>query len=108
MGILIRGVDKMSQDEPLEILASRRDIEDKVSIQIHEYFFVKGIEYVKVSYGGEVRNLLVHSEIYPKGKSPYNQEIKKLPYIVIKNNVYPIDTFVTVGYRDDVEEVYGL
>lgn len=93
----------MGREEPLEILASRRDVTDKIPIQIHDYTFDEGIEYVKVSYGGEVRNLLVHSTVYEKGKSPYNQEISKVPYIVIKNDVYPIDTFVTVGYRDDLE-----
>lgn len=93
----------MGYEEDLEIIASRRDITGEIPIQIHDYTFEKGIEYVKVSYGGEVRNLLVHSTVYGKGKSPYNQEITKVPYIVIKNDVYPINSFVTVGYRDDLE-----
>lgn len=89
------------EEERLVILASRRDLEDKKSIQIHDYNYESGVEYVKVSYDGEVRNLLLHSTVFPYGSSPYNQEIDKVPYMVIKNDVYPISSFLSVGYDDD-------
>lgn len=88
-------------EERLEVLASRRDRENKKSIQIHDYQNEGNVEYVKVSYDGEVRNLLLHNTVYPYGESPYNQEIESVPYIVIKNDVYEISTFMSVGYNDD-------
>lgn len=90
-----------STKERLEILASRRDKNDKKAIQIHDYNEVNGVEYVKISYDGEVRNLMLHNTVYPYGESPYNQEIDSVPYVVIKNDVYEINTFVSVGYDDD-------
>ena len=89
------------QEERLEILASRRDINDEKSIQIHDYNMVNGVEYVKISVDGEVRNLMLHNQVFPYGESPYNQYINSVPYVVIKNDVYEISTFVSVGYNDD-------
>lgn len=89
------------QEERLEILASRRDVNDDKPIQIHEYNVANGVEYVKLSYDGEVRNLMLHNEVFPYGESPYNQEVDSVPYVVIKNDVYEIRTFVSVGYDDD-------
>lgn len=88
-------------DERLEILASRRDIKNEKPIQIHEYNMENGVEYVKVSYEDEVRNLLLHNTVYPYGESPYNQEIESVPYIVIRNDVYEIKSFISVGYDDE-------
>lgn len=87
--------------ERLEVLASRRDRKNEKSIQIHDYTSEGNIEYVKISYDGEVRNLLLHNTVYPYGESPYNQEIESVPYIVIKNDVYEIKTFISVGYNDE-------
>lgn len=89
------------QDEVLEVLASRRDMNNAKAVQLHEYNNENGVEYVKVSYDGEVRNLLLHNTVYPYGESPYNQEIESVPYIVIKNDVYEINTFLSVGYDDE-------
>lgn len=83
-----------------EIIGSRMDMKDEKPILILDYQYVNNIEYVKVSYDGGVRNLLVHNRVYKYGESPYNQEIENVPYIVIKNDVYELTSFVTVGYRD--------
>ena len=88
-------------EEPLEILATRRDVTGTKAVQIHEYHGDGEVEYVKVSYDGEVRNLLLHSTVYPYGESPYNQEIESVPYIVIQNDVYEISSFISVGYNDE-------
>ena len=92
---------KMSKEERLEILASRMDMEDKKAIQIHDYKRANGVEYVVISYDGEVKNLILHNTVYKYGESPYNQEIESVPYVVIKGNVYEIKSFISVGYRDE-------
>ncbi|KLA07015.1 hypothetical protein B4086_5491 [Bacillus cereus] len=48
-----------------------------------------------VGYKGEFKNLAVLTERVPKGT--YNQEVTQVPYIVIEDDVYPLDTFHSVN-----------
>ncbi|PER55585.1 hypothetical protein CN495_07470 [Bacillus thuringiensis] len=50
---------------------------------------------VLVGYKGEFKNLAVLTERVPKGT--YNQEVSQVPYIVIEDDVYPLDTFHSVN-----------
>lgn len=86
-------------EKPDVIIAARRDYDDKHNIQIHQVSETEDstkefpMIYVVVSYKDEVRNLAVLNEVFPKGESPYQDEITHTPYIVIENRVYYIDDF---------------
>lgn len=94
-----------------EILAARRDYDDKSNIQIHAVDKVKDpdrlfdMDYVTVSYKGRVQNLEVLTDRYPEGESPYADEVTHVPYLVIENRVYYIDEFRSLDMQVDDEVI---
>lgn len=84
-----------------EILATIRS-EDGKSIKVLDYIYshkTDGVDYVKVKYDDETRNLMVHYEVFSEEESPYGEEVNDVPYLVIKGKVYPISQFKSLGMR---------
>ncbi|PGT89952.1 hypothetical protein [Bacillus thuringiensis] len=50
---------------------------------------------VIIGYKGEFRTISILTERVTKGT--YNQEVKQIPYIVIEDDVYPLDTFHSIS-----------
>ena len=93
-------------EKPDIIVAARRDYADENNIQIHSIKETKDptkefpMVYVVVSYKDDVRNLEVLTEVFPKGESPYQDEVTHTPYIVIENRVYYIDEFTSLDMEN--------
>lgn len=94
----------------MEILAARRDVENKGSLQINGYTYneEQDVDYVKITYQigeeKETKNLMLHYERYTQENCPYNQIPESTPYVVIKNNVYEISSFTSLGFDDGIIE----
>ena len=91
----------------LEVIAARMSIDGKDTIRLHNVATrttpsYGDIEYVDVTYNDERNNLLSHYERFTKEDCPYNQVPRVVPYIVIKNDVYEIESFRSVGYEGEV------
>lgn len=86
-------------EEREEVIAARMTMDEKEPIRIH-YFEHRGdIEYVRVSFQGETKNLLLHYERFSREDCPYNQVPVNTPYIVIKNDVYELESFRSIGFE---------
>lgn len=90
----------------LEVIAARMAYDGKGTIRIHNVATrttpnYGEIEYVDVSYNDERNNLLLHYERFTKEDCPYNQVPQVVPYIVIKNDVYDLSSFHSVGYEGE-------
>ena len=90
----------------LEVLAARLTHDKQGTVRIHNLATrttaaLGDIEYVEVSYGGERNNLLLHYEWFTPKNCPYNQVPQVVPYIVIKNDVYELGSFNSIGYEDE-------
>lgn len=77
----------------LDRIASRVSV-DKKPIFILSVHIVKGTQFALVSYDNqEPRYLELHSTMFSKEDCPYNQVPDLVPYLVIENNVYDLDSF---------------
>lgn len=59
--------------------------------------------FIKLDYKGEEHNVLLQSEVFPIGESPYESgDITNVPYFVIENYVYYLDDAYEIN--KDLEE----
>ena len=74
------------------LIAYRQDV-DGVSLQLFEgddeEFYVK--------YKEEILPIEIDYRVMPKGT--YNQETSEIPYIVLDNNVYSLESFNDMGRK---------
>lgn len=80
----------------LDRIASRVSFDNK-PIFIISVHIAKGTQYALVSYDNqEPRYLELHSTMFTKEDCPYNQVPDLVPYLVIENNVYDLDSFLSL------------
>lgn len=77
----------------LDRIASRVSFDNK-PIFILSVHIAKGTQFALVSYDNqEPRYLECHNTMYTEEDCPYNQVPDLVPYLVIGNNVYDLDSF---------------
>lgn len=96
MSVLV-GKDDLNK---LDVLAARNSMDGNYPIRIHNFAHRGEIEFVDVTFQGDRKNIQLHYKRYNDDDCPYNQVPQTTPYIVLKNDVYEISTFTTIGYQE--------
>lgn len=91
-------------EEDLVLKGTYRNKKDTENIEVYgiEGTTIDGKEeiYIKVKYKGKMHNIILHEKVFPKGESPYSEDIVDVPYFVIEGDVYYLDDIFEIGFSD--------